>query len=190
MAKDKKGFILYCDLIHTVNKLTHEQAGRLFKHVLAYVNDKNPQTDDVIIDLCFEPIKQSLKRDLKKYENIREKKSAAGKKGAAKRWQKMASDNTSHKPMAKMAVNVSVSDSDIIYISEGHLSMTVKEYKKLQEEYSDEQINEILESIFNYKQNTKYKSLYLTAKNWLKRLPKVEGEDKLTKQAKQLGYVK
>lgn len=70
MAKDKKSFLLYCDLIHTVKKLSDEQAGKLLKHILSYVNDENPITDDIILDLVFEPIKQSLKRDLKKYENI------------------------------------------------------------------------------------------------------------------------
>jgi len=70
MAKDKKSFLLYCDIIHTVNKLNNEQAGRLFKHILSYVNDENPESNDIIIDLVFEPIKQNLKRHLKLYENI------------------------------------------------------------------------------------------------------------------------
>ena len=45
MAKDKKSFVLYCDIIHTIEQLTDEQAGHLFKHVLYYVNDLNPDTD-------------------------------------------------------------------------------------------------------------------------------------------------
>ena len=70
MAEGKKSFLLYCDLIHTVNLLSDEKAGELFKHVLDYVNDKNPKTECPFIKLTFEPIKQSLKRDLKKYEKI------------------------------------------------------------------------------------------------------------------------
>jgi hypothetical protein len=43
MAKNKKSFVLYCDLIHTIEKLSNEQAGELFKHILRYVNDKDPE---------------------------------------------------------------------------------------------------------------------------------------------------
>ena len=186
MAENKKSFLLYTDLIHTVKKLNDQQAGILFKHVLEYVNDLNPKTDDILLQVCFEPIRQSLKRDLQKYELIKENKSKAGKKGANKRWQKIADDSTPIKPMANIAV--SVSDSDI-YKSFAHLSISVKEYNKLEEEYTKQQIDEILEAIENFKNNTKYKSLYLTAKNWLKKLPK-ENEDKLLAQAKKLGYVK
>ena len=68
MAANKTSFLLYCDIIHTVRKLPDEKAGQLFKHILAYVNDENPVAEDVIIEIAFEPIKQSLKRDLQKYE--------------------------------------------------------------------------------------------------------------------------
>jgi hypothetical protein len=71
MAENKKSFLLYCDLIHTVNKMPNEKAGELLKHILSYVNDEEPTTDDLIIQLTFEPIKQSLKRDLVKYEKTR-----------------------------------------------------------------------------------------------------------------------
>jgi hypothetical protein len=88
MAKDKKGFILYCDVIHTVEKLTDEQAGKLFKHILKYVNDQEPIPEDIITEIAFEPIKQSLKRDLQKYEGIRLK----NKENALKRWNATASE--------------------------------------------------------------------------------------------------
>ena len=61
MAENKKSFLLYCDIIHTIQQLSDEQAGNLFKHILQYVNDENPSTDNVITNIAFEPIKQQLK---------------------------------------------------------------------------------------------------------------------------------
>lgn len=81
MAENKKSFILYADLIHTVSKLPNEKAGELFKHILEYVNDKNPETEDLLLQISFEPIKQQLKRDLKNWEAFREKQRENGLKG-------------------------------------------------------------------------------------------------------------
>ena len=186
MADNKKSFLLYCDLIHTVQKLSDEQAGKLFKHVLEYVNDLNPETEDLLTEVCFEPIKQNLKRDLRKYEEIRKKKSEAGKKGMAKRWAKDNNDNTCYKPITEITDSVNVNVKDI-YRSFAHLSMSLEQFNKLEADYTKQQIDSCLDSIENFKNNKKYKSLYLTAKNWLKKEPKNE-EDKLTQKAKRLGY--
>jgi len=88
MATDKKGFILYADLIHTVNQLPNDKAGELFKHILSYVNDESPVSKDIIINVTFEPIKQQLKRDLKKYDTKKTQWSEAGKASAEARKKK------------------------------------------------------------------------------------------------------
>ena len=84
MADNKKSFILYCDLIHTTEYLSDEDAGKVFKWVLDYVNDKNPEPLDGLLAAVCEPIKQQLKRDLKKYEKLCKKNSD----NARKRWNK------------------------------------------------------------------------------------------------------
>lgn len=81
MAKDKKSFILYCDYLHTFSELPDEFAGKLIKHILEYVNDKNPKSDDWMLNAAFNPIKQQLKRDLKKYEKIQERNKVNGALG-------------------------------------------------------------------------------------------------------------
>jgi len=85
MAENKKAFVLYADLLKTVELLQDDKAGELFKHILRYVNDENPVPSDILIEICFEPIKQQLKRDLKKYEAKRLQWSEAGKKSAEQR---------------------------------------------------------------------------------------------------------
>lgn len=85
MAKDKKSVLLYCDIIHTVEELDDVDAGLLFKHYLRYINDQNPEPPSKLIKIVFEPIKQNLKRDLKKWESKQEKFSQAGTKSAALR---------------------------------------------------------------------------------------------------------
>lgn len=81
MAENKKGFILYADLIHTVKHLTSEEKGILLQHLLEYVNDLNPKLDNRLLMAVFEPIKQQLKRDLLHWNNVRDVRSANGKKG-------------------------------------------------------------------------------------------------------------
>lgn len=86
MAENKKSFVLYADLIHTVKKLPKEKAGELFLLILEYVNDENPSVSDPLVDIAFEPIRQTMKRDLKKWEKSISEKSIAGHMGNLKRW--------------------------------------------------------------------------------------------------------
>ena len=111
MAKDKNSFVLYCDLIHTVRKLRKEDAGELLLHILEYVNDENPATENPIVDIAFEPIKQSLKRDLKKYEERAERSRENGKKGGRPKTQK--TQQVILKPRKPDSDSVSVTDSVI-----------------------------------------------------------------------------
>jgi hypothetical protein len=86
MAEEKKSFILYADLINVLVKLDDENAGKLFKHILEYVNDLDPTPENVLIDIVFEPIKQQMKRDLRKWEGKKVKQSNSGTLGNLKRW--------------------------------------------------------------------------------------------------------
>lgn len=59
-----------------------------------------------------------------------------------------------------------------IYRSFLHLEITNDEVEKLKIDYDIKTIDSVLDSIENYKDNKKYKSLYLTAKKWLEKEPK------------------
>lgn len=83
MAENKKGFVLYADQKSMFDKLPDEIAGKLIKHIFSYVCDENKpiESTDLILQIAFEPIKTQLKRDLQKWEEVREKRKQAGLQG-------------------------------------------------------------------------------------------------------------
>ena len=117
MAENKKSFIAYSDWQETFEELSDEEAGKLVKHLFNYVNDKNPEASDKLTKMCFIPIKQSLKRDLVKYDNYIDKQRVNGKKGGRPKKNPTLSEETQpflEKPKKADSVNdsVSVNESD------------------------------------------------------------------------------
>jgi hypothetical protein len=199
MATGKKSFVLYSDLIHTIEKMPSEKAGDLFKHILRYVNDLNPVVEDLIIELTFEPIKQQLKRDLEKWvKEIKPQRSESGRLGGIKsgeaRRSKMkqneANASITKQNEANEAVNVNVNVNDILYIkpkqplhelqifvnnnllnvSKLKIQLSFKECENILMEHKIETIKELLMKMENYKELTKkYNSVNLTIRNWAKK---------------------
>ena len=86
MAEHKKSFVLYSDLLKSIEHLTNEEKGILFNHILEYVNDLNPDLEDRLILTAWKPIELQLKRDLKEWNVIKEDRSKSGVLGNLKRW--------------------------------------------------------------------------------------------------------
>ena len=118
MAKDKKGFILYADLIKVVSKLPDETAGKLFKIILSYVNDLEVSIDDLLLEIAFEPIKNQLKRDLVKFEQVKSKRSDAGKRSAElralKKEEQNSTNSTSVESVQQTSTNPTVTVNDTV----------------------------------------------------------------------------
>jgi len=71
-----------------------------------------------------------------------------------------------------------ISKGKKIYRQFAHLKITIEDNQKLLNRgYTQEQINDIYDSIENYKKNTSYVSLYLTAGKWLKKEKAKQEED-------------
>lgn len=97
---------------------------------MAYVNDQNPIIHDLLLQVAFEPIKTALKRDLRAWEDIRLKRSEAGRKAMFNRYNKdiLTNPNTVKQSLTNLTVNdtVSVNVNDNVTVS-------VKEKKKKKE---------------------------------------------------------
>lgn len=136
MAEEKKSVIVYAEWMELFETLQDDEAGRLIKHFFRYVNDLNPEFPDRVTELSFIPIKQALKRDLKKWSQSKEEKSINGRKGNLKRYnldiyklfeagkitleqaediaktrKNSLPDSDATKNVAKLAVNVNVNDN-------------------------------------------------------------------------------
>ena len=116
MAKDKKSFVLYADLIKSIEHLTYEEKGILLTHLLEYVNDMNPILTDRLILTAWKPIELQLKRDLKKFEEVKEKRSIAGKRSAELRALKIneqsEANSTSVESVEQTPTNPTDNDND------------------------------------------------------------------------------
>ena len=161
MATDKKSFLIYCDIIHTVEQLTDEQAGDLFKHILRYVNDLNPQSDSVITKIAFEPIRQALKRDLDKYETIRKRNSD----NARMRWDATASSgipNDTKNADSDIVIGID-SDKDIKKQRVVFEKPTLSELKTYMTEIG---MNDVSEKWFDYYESNGWLVGKNKMKNW------------------------
>ena len=142
MATGKKSFILYCDLIHEVDHLTDEEKGKLFQHLLEYVNDMNPVLEDRVLLGSWKHIQRQLKRDLIKYEDIKEKRSEAGKASAEKRKQ-TATNPTSVEPVEQTPTNPTVNDNGTDTVNGTDIVTVIKKEKATHSFFESEELNDV-----------------------------------------------
>jgi hypothetical protein len=166
MAEGKKGFVLYADQKTLFDDLTSEEAGLLIKHIFSYVNDENPILENRIIQIAFNPIKQQLKRDLVKYQSIKERNSI----NARKRWDAVASNGKPNDTKNADIDNVIVNDidnvNDKVKVKVKDINYNIDE-RKLKfahslKEFTDIYGREMIKEFYGYwtepnKSNTKFK---------------------------------
>ena len=78
----KNSFVLYNSFYEPIKGLTSEEKGKLLDAFFQYqINDKIPELSPAV-KMAFGFIKPHFDRDLEKWENIKKKRSEAGKRGA------------------------------------------------------------------------------------------------------------
>ena len=165
MAKDKTSFILYCDQQGLFNKLPDEIAGKLIKHIFAYVNDEDPITSDLLLEIAFEPIKLQLKRDLRKYDDYIDKQRLNGAKGGrpSKPTETQITQPFFQEPKKADNVNVTANHNDNATNKKGFVKPTIEQLK----EYMTEQgMNDIAENWLNHYEANGWMVGKLKMKDW------------------------
>ena len=93
MAEGKVRFYVYTEWKQILDDFNTEQKALWLDWLFDYVNDNNPLfPDDPLVKMFCKITKTQLKKDLQSWEDERQKRSEAGKKGMAVRWNN--NDNT------------------------------------------------------------------------------------------------
>lgn len=156
-----------------LSHLTDEELGQVTRAIFVYSQEWQIIELTRMLKIVFEGIRCSIDRSSDQWTKERIKRAEAWRL-----WGLAKASNAKHS-LANLADSVSVSVSvndtvsnnskDDVYMQAWHLSITHDEFSKLEKEYWGEKADEVVQSILNYRKNTKYKSLYLTALTWLKR---------------------
>jgi hypothetical protein len=132
MAENKNAVLMYADWKDTFNGLSDANAGKLAKLIWAYINDEDPKPQNQVVAAAFIQIKNTLKRDLKKWEDIKKKRSEAGKASAEKKKQEAAKP-TSVESVEQTPTDptVSVIDSVSVNVSVFHIDLLDLKFENL-----------------------------------------------------------
>jgi uncharacterized phage protein (TIGR02220 family) len=114
----KDSFILYNSFYDPIKTLKNEQLGKLFRSIFNYtINGEITQDNDILVAFMF--IKNQIDLDAKKWQDIKQKRSEAGKKHKGNqyttKWNKMEQNGTngSVNENDNVNVNVNVNEKDI-----------------------------------------------------------------------------
>ena len=167
-----KSFILHKDSLSVLNKLTDEQAGKLFKSIFIYQTE-NVLPDDNLISIIFEPFLNQFKRDVENYKKTCEARKIAGSKGGK---QKVANASKSKQKVANLADNDSKSKNESkneskndlpIFINKDLFDSFVEMRNKIKKPLTDKAKELLLKDLTNF-ENLKAGNANIALENSIK----------------------
>ena len=119
----RNSFILYTDQKETIDELSDEEAGKIFKALYEY--NKTEQINLTgVLKAIFMQFKVFLDKDNTKWEETKSKRSEAGKKGMESRWKSITKDNNVitkdnnvKQAITKITDNVNVNVNDNVNVN-------------------------------------------------------------------------
>ena len=82
----RKSVLFHLDKLETINMLSDAKAGALFKLLLRYAGGEQVEAPkDEVVRVVFSLLRQQIDHDAERYDDVIQKRSAAGKKSAALR---------------------------------------------------------------------------------------------------------
>ena len=165
-----KSFILHKDSLSVLNKLSDEQAGKLFKSIFLY------QTEDILpndnlISIIFEPFLNQFRRDAENYKNTCEARKIAGSKGGK---QKVANASKSKQKVANLADSDNKNESknesknDLpIFINKDLFDSFVEMRNKIKKPLTDKAKELLLKDLTNF-ENLKTGNANIALENSIK----------------------
>lgn len=116
--KKHRSVILFSEWKKPLRALSLEQKGLILDALLDFPDGRRPDFEDPLLAMAWEFMEGGLEANAKKWDEIRERRSDAGRKGAEKRWKPGGKETGSdgkngkcHNADGKNSLYVSVSDS-------------------------------------------------------------------------------
>ncbi len=165
----KNSFILYYDQKEVIDELDDEQAGKLFKAIYEY-NVNKKITLKGALKLVFIPFKTSFDRNDDKWDDIKEKRSNAGKNHTGNQYtrqkemeqmEQVSQNGTNGTVSVSDSVSVNVSDSVSVSVNNiPDTHDTIFEFSCFTfENYEKNDLKKSCKKFFNYYNEKKWKGV-------------------------------